>query len=135
MSNHKSDSRQPLYDCSKCPAYCCSYERIIVEDDDLARLANHFGLSQEAAVKKFTRIVEEERVLRHQPDEIYGSVCTFLDRKSRQCTVYEARPEVCKEYPDRPHCGYFDFVKWERRHQDDAEFIPMKRYDPSRRVR
>lgn len=135
MANHQDDSVKSHYDCSKCPAYCCSYDRIIIEDDDLARLAKHFGVTPAAAVKKFTKVVEGEQVLRHQPDDIYGSVCMFLDRKTRQCTVYDARPEVCKEYPDRPRCGYYEFLRWERRHQDDPDFIPMKRYDPPRRAR
>ena len=135
MSNHDSHSKRPLYDCTTCPAYCCSYDRIIIEDEDLSRLAKRFSLSEEAARRKFTHVVDEEQVLRHQRDDIFGSVCMFLDRKTRQCTVYDARPEVCKEYPDRPHCGYFDFLKWERQHQDDPEFVPMKRYDSPRRGR
>ena len=42
------------YDCSKCPGYCCSYDRIEVSDFDIARLAKHFGLSADAARAKFT---------------------------------------------------------------------------------
>lgn len=115
------------YDCSKCPAYCCSYDRIVLEKSDIRKLARHFHLDAEAFTKKYTRVVEEERVLRHHSDDIYGSVCVFLDRKTRRCTVYHARPDVCHEYPDRPRCGYYDFLKWERRHQDDPDFIPMRR--------
>ncbi len=117
-----------FYDCLKCPAYCCSYDRIIVEKRDLKRLAKHFEIDEETAEQRFTKTVEGERVLRHQKDEIYGSVCAFLDTKTRQCTVYEARPGVCHEYPDRPRCGYYDFLRWERSHQEDEDFIPMKRY-------
>ena len=119
---------KPQYDCLKCPAYCCSYERIIVEKRDLNRLAKHFGIDAETARTRFTKVVEGEQVLRHQKDEYYGSICMFLDTKTRRCTIYEARPGVCHEYPDRPRCGYYDFLKWERRHQEDEEFVPMKRY-------
>ncbi len=117
-----------FYDCLKCPAYCCSYDRIIVEKRDLKRLAKHFGIDEETAEKRFTKTVEGERVLRHQKDEIYGSICAFLDTKTRRCTVYDARPAVCHEYPDRPRCGYYDFLRWERSHQEDEDFVPMKRY-------
>jgi uncharacterized protein len=115
------------YDCSKCPAYCCSYDRVIVNKRDINRIARHFDLDPETALLRFTKVVEGEQVLRHQKDEIYGSVCMFLDTKTRRCTIYNARPAVCREYPDRPHCGYYDFLKWERRQQGDEEFVPLKR--------
>src|SRR5512145_781232 len=103
------------YDCSKCPAYCCSYDRIVVEKRDLTRLARHFGVDEETAKQRFTKTVEGEQVLRHQKDKFFGSVCMFLDTQARRCTIYDARPGVCHEYPEKPHCGYFDFLKWERR--------------------
>ena len=114
------------YDCSLCPAYCCSYPRIIVGKKDLKRLARHFGIDPAAARKKFTKRGAEkgERVLRHRKDTVYQSVCRFLDRESRQCTIYKARPKVCRQYPGERHCGYYDFLTFERRAQDDPEFIP-----------
>lgn len=116
----------PLYDCSKCPAYCCSYDKINVDKRDINRLAKHFGIDPETAAKRFTKSSDDGPVLRHQKDKIYGSVCTFLDVKTRRCTIYEARPGVCHEYPDRPRCGYYEFLKWEREFQDDPTFVPLK---------
>ena len=116
------------YDCSKCPAYCCSYDRIGVSNRDIARLAKHFEIDAETAAKRFTKASPDGPVLRHQKDKIYGSVCMFLDTKTRRCTIYDARPGVCHEYPDQPRCGYFEFLKWERAHQGDDEFVPMKPY-------
>ena len=69
------------YDCLKCPAYCCSYDRIIVEKRDLTRLAKHFGIDVETARRRFTKVKEGEQVLRHQKDKIYGSICMFIDTK------------------------------------------------------
>jgi uncharacterized protein len=113
------------YDCGQCPGYCCSYPRIEAKDSDIKRLAKHFDLSFAEAKKKFTRLWEPgERILRHQKDEIYGSICRFFDTDERRCTVYKARPEVCRQYPDGKTCGYFDFLKFERKHQDDESFIP-----------
>ena len=37
---------KPFYDCDRCPAYCCSYPRIIVGKRDLTRLAKHFEISE-----------------------------------------------------------------------------------------
>ena len=115
------------YDCSRCPAYCCSYDRILVENRDLVKLARRFGVDKETARRRFTKIREGEQVLRHHKDAIYGSVCMFLDTKTRRCTVYEDRPGVCHEYPERPTCGYYDFLAWEREYQDDETFVPLEK--------
>lgn len=117
---------RPAYDCLKCPAYCCSYTRIDVSKRDLARLARHHGLSEDEAEKKFTKLVDGHRSLRHQKDKIFATVCMFLDKETRRCTIYEARPAVCRSYPDGNRCGYYDFLAWERDHQDDPDFIPYE---------
>lgn len=114
------------YDCLKCPAYCCSYDRIDINKRDLARLARHFGVDIETARQRFTKIKRGDMVLRHQKDHIFPSVCMFLDTKTRRCTIYEARPGTCHAYPDQPRCGYYDFLSWEREHQDDPDFIPLQ---------
>jgi len=114
------------YDCSKCPGYCCSYDRIPVSDFDLARLARHFGITPAAARRRFTYRHHtkdiDERVLRHQRDHVYTSVCRFFDRKARRCTVYAARPNVCRRYPSGARCGYYDFLVFEREQQGDDSY-------------
>ena len=112
------------YDCAKCPAYCCSYDSIAVGKRDLEKLAKHFSLELDVAEERFTKVVDGEVVLRHKKDKTFGSVCMFLDSKTRRCTVYDARPKVCRSYPEFPTCGYYEFLKWERRQQGDDEFIP-----------
>jgi uncharacterized protein len=117
-------SLRVLFNCAKCPGYCCSYDRIEVTKKDLLRLAKYFKLSYKAAEKKFTKIAWGDRVLRHRKDHIYKSMCQFFDQTERRCTVYEARPEVCREYPDNVRCAYYDFLSAERRRQGDNNFIP-----------
>ncbi len=114
-----------LYDCEACTAYCCSYPRIIVTESDIARLGERFGLSPEEARRKLTKAGYEdgERVLRHRRDRIFGSACQFLDRKTRRCTVYEHRPEVCRDFPGQRRCGYYDFLTFERRVQEDPDLV------------
>jgi Fe-S-cluster containining protein len=113
------------YDCHKCPAYCCSYPLIEINKRDIARLAKHFGLTYERAETRFTKYDkgEKARALRHQKDLHFKSVCMFLDTGTRQCTIYQARPGVCREYPDVPHCGYWEFLQFERQQQEDPTFI------------
>ncbi len=117
------------FDCTKCPGYCCSYPRIEVKASDVKRLARHFGIEVEEAERRFTRSYRSdegvERILRHQKDEIYGSICRFFDTTERRCTVYAARPGVCRQYPNGTKCGYYDFLKFERKHQDDPDFVPL----------
>lgn len=119
---------KPRYDCLKCPGYCCSHARIAVSDFDIARLARHFGVSFEQAKRRYTyryRTKEaDEQILRHQKDHIYKSICRFFDTNERRCTIYQARPNVCRRYPYGRKCGYYDFLAFEREHQDDEEFIP-----------
>src|SRR6266699_3583153 len=99
-----------LYDCDKCPSYCCSYAMIGVEESDVRRLARHFGVGYDEAEKRYTKIGWGERVLRHRKDDVYATVCQFLDKETRRCSIYNARPDVCRTYPEKRHCGYYDFV-------------------------
>ncbi len=116
------------YDCSKCPGYCCSYDRIAISDFDIARLAKHFDLPVETARRRFTVRYRakgvDEQILRHRKDHIYKSTCRFFDQEERRCTVYAARPNVCRRYPSGSQCGYFDFLVFEREQQGDDDFIP-----------
>lgn len=122
---------KPRYDCSKCPGYCCSYGRIVVTERDIARLARHFSLPVDAARERFsyhyrTKDVDEW-ILRHRKDTVFESVCRFLDPETRRCTVYEARPAVCREYPLASRCGYYEFLKFEREQQDDPDLVVSAR--------
>jgi len=116
------------YDCSKCPGYCCSYDRIAVSDADIRRLARHFGVDPETARRRYTWHYQagstDEWLLRHRKDTIFKSVCRFLDQEERRCTVYAARPNVCRRYPYGARCGYYEFLGFERDQQDDPDFIP-----------
>ncbi|KAB2968786.1 MAG: YkgJ family cysteine cluster protein [Thermoanaerobaculia bacterium] len=117
-----------LYDCGNCPAYCCSYEYIEVTDADLARLARHFELDADTAERRYTKRSRGGkspfRVLRHRKDKVFGTACQFLDRKTRRCGVYEARPTICRTYPGSGRCGFYDFLCSERRAQEDPDYIP-----------
>ena len=119
------------YDCGKCPGYCCSYPRIPVEPRDLRRLAAHFGITKQEARKRFTRKDEDDdskkpgRIMRHKDDEIFGTICRFFDQDSRSCSIYEVRPEMCRDYPGLKRCGYYEFLRFERRAQEDPDYIAV----------
>ena len=98
-----------LYDCDACPAYCCAYPIIEVKKKDIRRLARHFGVSADEAKAAYTA-KENNRVRKmkqHYDAKLDADICVLLDRRTRQCTVYHARPQICRDYPgDR--CEWHD---------------------------
>lgn len=120
--------KRKLYDCSKCPGYCCSYHIIPVTENDLKRLAKHFGVSIAYAQKHYVSKGRPEDKkdgpykIRRKADEHYGKVCRFFDQEKRCCGIYDARMKICRSYPSGK-CGYYEFLKIERDTQDDQELV------------
>ncbi|HZT58954.1 MAG TPA: YkgJ family cysteine cluster protein [Pyrinomonadaceae bacterium] len=122
----KDEQPRVYFDCTKCPAFCCSiYDRVQVTKRDVTRLAKHFGVSFETAWRRYTKQWEKERVLKRVKDAIFPETCMFLDQETRGCTIYHARPAVCREYPARSRCVYYDVLQFERRQQDDETVVPV----------
>ena len=114
------------YDCKKCPGYCCSYPLIGLVKRDVERLARHHGLSFEAAQKKFTKKAHGRKyVMRRKADTHFGKICRFFDTKARRCTIYTARPAICRSFPGEGRCGYYDFLMFERRAQEDKTWVAV----------
>ena len=112
------------YDCLKCPGYCCSYPVIALKKKDVRRLAQHFGVSEAVAERRFTRADHGyKRIMKRKKDEHFGKICQFFDTETRRCSVYEARPSICREFPAEKRCGYYDFLDFERRHQEDDTHV------------
>jgi Fe-S-cluster containining protein len=63
--------------------------------------------------------------MRRKKDPHFGRICRFFDTEKRCCTIYKARPAVCRQYPGGTHCGYYDFLSFERRTQDDPEWVAV----------
>lgn len=127
MARSLITSNPPVsYDCDKCVAYCCSiYERVQVTPKDVKRLAAHFKVTPDIAAARFSKLNGKERILRRRSDRLFGQACMFLNQETRKCTIYNARPDVCREFPDDTRCAYFDLIEWERKQQDDPDVIPL----------
>ena len=120
------ENQDGYYDCGKCPAYCCSvYGRVRVNQRDLKRLAKHFKVDGQTASRRFTKLYDDERVLRQKADPVFGEACTFLNPLTRQCTIYAARPQVCQEFPITRRCAYYDLLQFEREQQGDDSVVPL----------
>jgi len=117
---------RPKYDCNECPAYCCAvYERVQVNRRDVLRLAKHFGVSEEIAATRYTKVVNKERILRRKADSLFGEACHFLNVVTRQCGIYHARPGTCRQFPDTERCAYWDLLKFEKQQQGDPDALPL----------
>src|SRR4029453_6820114 len=114
------------YDCDKCVAYCCSiYVRVQVRPSNIRRLAAHFRVLPEVATQRFTKLFGKERILRRKADRLFDQACMFLNQDTLKCTIYHARPLVCREFPTTSRCAYYDLIQWERKQQDDPDVIPL----------
>lgn len=120
-----ASNKTSTYDCARCPAYCCTYAEIAATRRDIERLAKHFDVDAAAAEKRFTKPTDDgkKRMLRHRRDEHFGTACMFLDSETRNCTIYKARPQVCRDFPGTYRCGYYEFLKFERYLLDDPEWV------------
>lgn len=120
----------PAYNCKKCPGYCCSYPLIALDKRDVERLAKHHNLSFDEARTKFTKRAHGRRyAMRRKGDPHYGKICRFFDIDARKCTIYEARPAICRSFPGDGRCGYYDFLAFERRAQNDEGWVALTNND------
>jgi Fe-S-cluster containining protein len=100
--------------CEGCFAGCCTLP-LEVSAYDLIRLGLVTEDEAAASLKKVARKLSKEGIIRsyHAKSGLFiveqrrGRDCIFLDEKSRLCTVYEKRPEVCRTFPKiGPRPGY-----------------------------
>ncbi|MEL6358121.1 MAG: YkgJ family cysteine cluster protein [Bacteroidota bacterium] len=78
-------------DCLTC-ANCCKTTSPIVRDKDIDRLAKHLRIRPAALIEQYMHLdAEGDYVMNTAP-------CPFLG-PDNYCSVYEARPRACREYP------------------------------------
>lgn len=134
---------EKAFDCLQCLGFCCSiYDAVSMTLADVRRLAAHCGIAPKLALKRFTRA---GLVLRRKPDSLLGETCCLFDTEARRCSVYEARPNVCREWPLPQHrlegaedrCCYFDVYRFAQKEQSAANVLPLvqiKRWIPDSAV-
>lgn len=103
--------------CDSCNASCCTLP-VEVRIGDLIRLGLVDEFEREEPLKHIAKRLQRDGVVErfHQKSGIFtlsrmsNDDCLFLDTRSRRCTVYDKRPETCRNHPQigpRPgFCAY-----------------------------
>ena len=97
MPDMKNTPDLSRFECHKCGACCRWSGSVLLEDEDIPRLAEFLGLSEEAFIKECTEIAPDRRGLRliDPPD----MTCIFLE--GARCIAYEVRPQQCRDFPHK----------------------------------
>jgi len=94
LDKHFHDLHDEVFEeinCLDC-AGCCSTISPIVTDNDIARMAKHLRM-------KPSQIVDQHLYIDSDNDYVYRQTpCPFL-MNDNCCSIYEARPRACREYP------------------------------------
>ncbi len=108
--------------CAQClPAKCCRYFSLEVDRpttkrdyDDLLWMLAHRHVSVYIEKKKWYLMVHTQ--------------CRFLDTETNMCTIYDTRPQMCREHPvtDCEWHGPYDFEEHFRSYEDLKRWMKKK---------
>jgi uncharacterized protein len=79
-------------DCRQC-AECCRVTEVQLVDRDVEHLSRFLGVSQKKFLEEYTQKGEDDELILRRTNQ----GCVFLD--GNDCTVYEARPGNCNDFP------------------------------------
>ncbi|MDO6385910.1 MULTISPECIES: YkgJ family cysteine cluster protein [unclassified Uliginosibacterium] len=101
--------------CDSCNAVCCTMPAE-VRVRDLIRLGVIEAFDLETDPKHLAKRLQKMGVIEHfnfrhslfTLARRAGGDCHFLDARTRQCTVYEKRPDTCRDHPQKigPRPGF-----------------------------
>jgi Fe-S-cluster containining protein len=90
-------------DCLEC-ANCCITTGPLLNQKDIKRIANHFGITELSFIEKHLRLDEDD-------DYVFKVMpCPFLG-KDNYCSIYELRPKACREYPHTDRVNQLGILK------------------------
>ena len=101
MSDQNSE-QEPWYrdglnfTCTQCGNCCTGAPGVVwVDDAEIKAIADLTGKSTGEILLMHTRLYAGRRTL----TEYANGDCTFFDPEKRGCTIYEARPVLCRTWP------------------------------------
>ncbi len=126
LKNHRHSDRrlrrfgeeiEAQIDCTQC-ANCCRVSEVGITDRDIEKLAKFIGVTREEFLRDSTQRDEAGDLILKKTE----AGCVFL--KDNLCTVYEARPQNCANFPHLVRgTGSIDSRMWQ--FVDRAEFCPI----------
>ena len=103
--------------CHSCVSSCCTMP-VEVRFNDLLRIGLVEEFERSEPRKSIAKRLQKEGIVEryNQKSEIFTLVrmanndCLYLDRKTRLCTIYDKRPDTCRNHPKvGPRPGYCAF--------------------------
>lgn len=103
--------------CHSCASSCCTMP-VEVRFNDLLRMGLVAEFERSEPRKSIAKRLQKEGIVEryNQKSEIFTLVrmanndCLYLDRKTRLCTIYDKRPDTCRNHPKvGPRPGYCAF--------------------------
>lgn len=92
-----------MLSCDRCIGVCCTAGgAVVVTPEDIARLADGFGVDEAEFRNKYISIENGNLILKSKWDP-----CPFLSKG--RCSVYQIRPALCREYYCWNNQGGLDF--------------------------
>ncbi|MEX2187260.1 MAG: YkgJ family cysteine cluster protein [Pirellulales bacterium] len=99
-----------IVDCTRC-ANCCKALDTTFSREDIGRIAAHLEIPEREFIDRYLESADEqmsgEPPREGEPRSYKARVrpCPFLGEDDR-CTIYEVRPDTCREYPHTDKEGF-----------------------------
>lgn len=126
LRNHRHSDRrlrrfgeeiEAQIDCTAC-ANCCRVTEVGITERDIEKLAKFLGMTKTEFVRDSTQPAESGELTLKRTE----AGCVFL--KDNLCTVYEARPQNCANFPHLVRgTGSIDSRMWQ--FVDRVEYCPI----------
>lgn len=84
-----------LFACTGCGACCRWAGHVLLAEEDIRSLAAALDLSEETFIQRYTGLARNRRQLTLL--DAADGACILL--KDHRCSVYQARPAQCREFP------------------------------------
>jgi Fe-S-cluster containining protein len=76
-----NDHIDPTIQCGRCQALCCRLTVVVMPDD----LTPEYWIDQDESGMEVMRRLDD-------------GWCAALDRERMQCSIYEVRPQICRDF-------------------------------------
>ncbi|PHR28755.1 MAG: Fe-S-oxidoreductase [Desulfotalea sp.] len=104
--------------CDYCKGTCCSLP-VEVKPVDLVRMGAIDAFELEENMKGIFKRLSKQKIVEHFHAKtttftlarMANGDCLYLDSSSRRCSIYEKRPDTCRNHPRiGPRAGYCAFI-------------------------